>query len=58
MHVVLDCYRLRESTPKEKNGVKPRRLICDPTDSLLAASAVELVPNILGFLSFGGYQQC
>ena len=31
--------------------------ICDQTDTLPAASAAELVPNVLGFLSFGTYQQ-
>ena len=45
-----------ESTPKEKTGVKLRRRICDQTDTLPAASAAELVPNV-GFLSFGAYQQ-
>ena len=38
--------------------MKPRRRICDQTDTLLAASAVDLVPNVLGFLSFEAYQQC
>ena len=37
--------------------MKPHRRICDQTDTLLAASAAELVPNVLGFLSFGAYQQ-
>ena len=37
--------------------MKPRRRICDQTDTPPAASAVELVPNVLGFLSFGAYQQ-
>ena len=37
--------------------MKPRRRICDQTDTLPAASAAELVPNVLGFLSFGAYQQ-
>ena len=37
--------------------MKPRRWICDQTDTLPAASAVELVPNVLGFLSFGAYQR-
>ena len=46
-----------ESTPKEKTGVKPRRRICDKTDTPPAASAAELVPNVLGFLFFGAYQQ-
>ena len=50
--------RLRESTPTEKIGVEPCRWICDQTDTLLAASAAELVPNVLGFLSFGAYQLC
>ena len=50
--------RLRDSILKEKTGVKPRRRICDQTDTLPAASAAELVPNVLGFLSFGAYQQC
>ena len=26
--------------------------------TLPAASAAELVPNVMGFLSFGAYQQC
>ena len=38
--------------------MKPRRRICDQSDTLLAASAAELVPNVLGFLFFGAYQQC
>ena len=38
--------------------MKPRRRICDQTDTPPAASAAELVPNVLGFLSFGAYQQC
>jgi len=38
-------------------GVNPRRLVCDQTDTLPAASAAELVPNVLGFLSFEAYQQ-
>ena len=33
--------RLSESTPKEKTGVKPRRRICDQTDTPPAASAAE-----------------
>ena len=33
-------------------------LLRDQTDTLPAASAAELVPNVLGFLSFGAYQQC
>ena len=37
--------------------MKPRRRICDQTNTLPVASAVELVPNVLGFLSFGAYQQ-
>ena len=37
--------------------MKPRRWICDQTDTFPAASAVELVPNVLGVLSFGAYQQ-
>ena len=37
--------------------MKPRRRTCDQTDTLPAASAAELVPNVLGFLSFGAYQQ-
>ena len=37
--------------------MKPRRRICDQTDTPPAASAAELVPNLLGFLSFGAYQQ-
>ena len=37
--------------------MKPRRRICDQTDTPPAASAAELVPNVLGFLSFGAYQQ-
>ena len=37
--------------------MKPRRRICDQTDTLPADSAAELVPNVLGFLSFGAYQQ-
>ena len=37
--------------------MKPHKRICDQTDTLLAASAVVLVPNVLGFLSFGAYQQ-
>ena len=31
--------------------------MCDQTDTL-EASAAELVPNVLGFLSFGTYLQC
>ena len=46
-----------ESTLKEKTGVKPRRRICDQTDTPPTASAEELAPNVLGFLSFGAYQQ-
>ena len=46
-----------ESTPKEKTGVKPHRQICDQIDTLSAAFAAELVPNVLGFLLFGAYQQ-
>ena len=38
--------------------MEPRRRICDQTDTLPAAFAAELVPNVLGFLSFGAYQQC
>ena len=45
------------SAPKEKTGVKPRRRICNQTDTLPAASAAQLVPHVLGFLSFGSYQQ-
>ena len=47
------------STPKENTGVKPRRRICDQIDTLPAASAAELVlgTSVLGFLSFGAYQQ-
>ena len=37
--------------------MKPRRRICDQTDTLPAASAAELVPKVLGFLFFGAYQQ-
>ena len=44
-------------TLKEKTGMKARRRICDQTDTPPAASAAELVPNVLGFLSFGAYQQ-
>ena len=43
--------------PDRKSGVKPHRRICDQTGTLPAASAAELVPNVLGFLSFGAYQQ-
>ena len=48
---------IRESIPKEKTGKKLRRRICEQTDTPPAASAAELVPNVLGFLSFGAYQQ-
>ena len=48
---------LKESILKEISGVKPHRRICDQTDTRPAASAAELVPNVLGFLSFGAYQQ-
>ena len=37
--------------------MKPHRQICDQTDTPPAASAAELVPNVMGFLSFGAYQQ-
>ena len=37
--------------------MKPRRRICDQTDTPPAASAAELVTNVLGFLSFGAYQE-
>ena len=38
-----------------KSGVMPLRRICDKIDKLPAVSAAEMV---LGFLSFGAYQQC
>ena len=37
--------------------MKPRRRIYGQTDTLPAISAVEFVPNVLGFLSFGAHQQ-
>ena len=37
--------------------MKPSSRFCDQTDTLPAASAAELVPNVLYFLSFGTYQQ-
>ena len=60
--VPLPCGHLvdrkaKEVNPERKTGVKPHRQICDQNNTLLAASAVELVPNVLGFLSFGAYQQ-
>ena len=47
-----------EVNPERKSRVKPLRQIYNQTDTLPAASASELVPNVLGFLSFGAYQQC
>ena len=47
----------RGVNPDRKSRVKPLRRICDQTDTLPAASAAELVPNVLVFLSFGAYQQ-
>ena len=38
--------------------MKAPRRIRDQTDAIPAASAAELVPTVLGFLSFGAYQQC
>ena len=60
--VPLSCGHLVDRkykgvNPEKKSGVQPRRWICDQTDTPLAASAAELVPNVLGFHSFGAYQQ-
>ena len=49
--------KARGINPERTCGVKPLRRICDQTDKLPAASVAELVPNVLGFLSFGAYQQ-
>ena len=54
----LPCGCLGRVNPERKSGVTPRRRICDQTDTPPAASAEELVPNVLGFLSFGAYQLC
>ena len=54
----MEEAKARKVNPARKSIVKPLRQICDQTDTLLAASAAELVPNVLGFLSFGAYQQC
>ena len=51
----LGKAKARGVNPEGKSGVKPLRQICDQTDTPPAA---ELVPNVLGFLSFGAYQQC
>ena len=50
--------KARGVNPERKSGVKPHRRICNQTDTLPASSAAELVPNVLGFLSFGAYQLC
>ena len=50
--------KAREVNTERKSGVKPLRWICGQIDTLPVASAAELVPNVLGFLSFGAYQQC
>ena len=49
--------KVRGVNPERKFGVKPLRRICDQSDTHPAASAAVLVPNILGFLFFGAYQQ-
>ena len=55
--ILLHICRLRESTPKEKTGVESRRRSYCKLSIFLATSAAELVPNVLGFLFFGAYQQ-
>ena len=55
--VALGEAKARGVNPERKFEVKPLRQICDQTDTLPAASAAKLAPNVLGFLSFGAYQQ-
>ena len=45
------------NNPKRKNQIVVSKAD-DQSDTLAAASAAELVPNVLGFLSFGAFQQC
>ena len=54
----LEGVKARGVNPERKSGVKPLRQISDQTDTLLAASAVELVPNVLGLLSIEAYKHC
>ena len=55
MYALTDNLQIKTADVKDVLNIGIMDYVCDQTDTLPAASAAELVPNVLGFLSFGAY---